>query len=184
MLITQISLAAFQVTIDCCNSRHSLKVSVFSVFTPINCFRCAFVRCCTTFWKSYNRDAHNLRTRHVAVTVSILWFARQLLSVLFTVIPGDCAYAHITSKGADWNTEGVSLNSVCRWSTTSYASSHSYLCSLQVLAFGFRLTAPFPTQTPLLTAPMESVTETPKLDGKKQYRFLLARGRSISKRIW
>ena len=106
MLITQISLAAFQVTIDCCNSRHSLKVSVFSVFTPINCFRCAFVRCCTTFWKSYNRDAHNLRTRHVAVTVSILWFARQLLSVLFTVIPGDCAYAHITSKGADWNTEG------------------------------------------------------------------------------
>ena len=106
MLITQISLAAFQVTIDCCNSRHSLKVSVFSVFTPINCFRCAFVRCCTTFWKSYNRDAHNLRTRHVAVTVSILWFARQLLSVLFTVIPGDWAYAHITSKGADWNTEG------------------------------------------------------------------------------
>ena len=106
MLITQISLAAFQVTIDCCNSRHSLKVSVFSVFTPINCFRCAFVRCCTTFWKSYNRDAHNLRTRHVAVTVSILWFARQLLSVLFTVIPGDWAYAHITSKGVDWNTEG------------------------------------------------------------------------------
>ena len=106
MLITQISLTAFQVTIDCCNSRHSLKVSVFSVFTPINCFRCAFVRCCTTFWKSYNRDAHNLRTRHVAVTVSILWFARQLLSVLFTVIPGDWAYAHITSKGADWNTEG------------------------------------------------------------------------------
>ena len=106
MLITQISLAAFQVTIDCCNSRHSLKVSVFSVFTPINCFRCAFVRCCTTFWKSYNRDTHNLRTRHVAVTVSILWFARQLLSVLFTVIPGDWAYAHITSKGADWNTEG------------------------------------------------------------------------------
>lgn len=106
MLITQISLAAFQVTIDCCNSRHPLKVSVFSVFTPINCFRCAFVRCCTTFWKSYNRDAHNLRTRHVAVTVSILWFARQLLSVLFTVIPGDWAYAHITSEGEDWNTEG------------------------------------------------------------------------------
>ena len=78
----------------------------------------------------------------------------------------------------------VSLNSVCRWSTATHASSHSYLCSLQVLAFGFRLKTLFPAQTPLLTVPMESVTETLKLDGKKQYRFLLARGRSISKRIW